>query len=41
MEELFSKLAVAENKLRMDSQKLKGQLLKDQIADLEVKKTDY
>lgn len=25
----------------MDSQKLKGQLLKDQIADLEVKKTDY
>ena len=25
----------------MDSQKLKGQLLKDQIAQLEVKKTDY
>ena len=31
MEELLNKLAVAENKLRMDSQKLKGQLLKDQI----------
>ena len=41
MEELLNKLAVAENKLRMDSQKLKGQLLKDQIADLETKKTDY
>lgn len=41
MEELLNKLAVAENKLRMDSQKLKGQLLKDQIAELEVKKTDY
>ncbi len=41
MEELLNKLAIAENKLRMDSQKLKGQLLKDQIADLEVKKTDY
>lgn len=25
----------------MDSQKLKGQLLKDQIGDLQVKKTDY
>jgi intraflagellar transport protein 74 len=34
MEELLNKLAIAENKLRMDSQKLKGQLLKDQIADL-------
>jgi intraflagellar transport protein 74 len=34
MEELLNKLAVAENKLRMDSQKLKGQLLKDQIAEL-------
>jgi intraflagellar transport protein 74 len=41
MEELLNKLANAENKLRMDSQKLKGQLLKDQIAELEVKKTDY
>ena len=34
MEELLNKLAVSENKLRMDSQKLKGQLLKDQIAEL-------
>jgi hypothetical protein len=25
----------------MDSQKLKGHLLKEQIADLETKKTDY
>lgn len=25
----------------MDSQKLKGQLLKEQITDLEAKKTDY
>lgn len=41
MEELLNKLANAENKLRMDSQKLKGQLLKNQIAELEVKKTDY
>ena len=40
MDELFNRLAISENKLRMDSQKLKGQLLKDQIADLEVKKTD-
>jgi intraflagellar transport protein 74 len=41
MEELLSKLANAENKLKMDSQKLKGHLLKEQIADLETKKTDY
>ena len=41
MEELLNKLANAENKLRMDSQKLKGQLLKEQIGELEVKKTDY
>jgi len=34
MEELLNKLASAENKLRMDSQKLKGQLLKDQITEL-------
>jgi hypothetical protein len=34
MEELLNKLAASENKLRMDSQKLKGQLLKDQISDL-------
>lgn len=34
MEELLNKLAVAENRLRMDSQKLKGQLLKDQINEL-------
>ncbi len=32
MEELLNRLAHAENKLRMDSQKLKGQLLKDQIS---------
>lgn len=41
MEELLNRLAVSENKLRMDSQKLKGQLLKDQIVDLEAKKMDY
>ena len=34
MEELLNKLANAENKLRMDSQKLKGQLLKEQIGEL-------
>ena len=34
MEELLNKLAVAEGKLRMDSPKIKGQLLKDQIAEL-------
>ncbi len=32
MEDLLSKLANAENKLKMDSQKLKGQLLKEQIS---------
>jgi intraflagellar transport protein 74 len=41
MEDLLSKLANSENKLKMDSQKLKGQLLKEQITDLEAKKTDY
>lgn len=41
MEELLNRLAAAESKLRMDSQKLKGQLLKEQIAELETKKTDY
>ncbi len=41
MEELLVKLGAAENKLRMDSQKIKGQLLKDQIAELETKRTDY
>ena len=41
MEELLNRLANAENKLRMDSQKLKGQLLRDQIQELETKKTDY
>jgi intraflagellar transport protein 74 len=41
MEELLGKLANAENRLRMDNQKLKGQLLKDQIQDLETKKMDY
>lgn len=34
MEELLNKLAAAENKLKMDSQKLKGQLLKEQISEL-------
>ena len=29
------------NRLKMDSQKLKGQLLKEQINELETKKTDY
>jgi intraflagellar transport protein 74 len=32
LEELNNRLANAEARLRMDSQKLKGQLLKDQIA---------
>ena len=41
MEELLNKLAVAENRLKMDSQKLKGQLFKEQISELETKKTDY
>jgi intraflagellar transport protein 74 len=41
MEDLLSKLANSENKLKMDSQKLKGQLLKEQITDLEAKKSDY
>ena len=41
MEELLNKLAAAESKLKMDSQKLKGQLLKEQISELETKKTDY
>ena len=41
MEELLNRLANAENRLRMDSQKLKGQLLKEQISELETKKTDY
>ncbi len=41
MEELLNRLANAENKLRMDSQKLKEQLLRDQIQELETKKTDY
>lgn len=40
LEELNSRLATAEARLRMDSQKLKGQLLKEQIADLEGKKGD-
>ena len=34
MEDLLSKLANSENKLKMDSQKLKGQLLKEQISEL-------
>ncbi len=41
MEDLLNKLAMAENKLKMDSQKLKGHLLKEQISQLQTKKTDY
>ena len=41
MEELLNRLANSENKLRMDSQKLKGHLLKEQIGELEVRKTDF
>ena len=32
MEELLNRLAIAENKLKMDSQKLKGHLFKEQIT---------
>ena len=31
MEDLLNRLANAENRLKMDNQKLKGQILKDQI----------
>ena len=41
LDEINQKLAIAENRLRMDSQKLKGQLLKEQIVELERKKADY
>lgn len=41
MEDLLNRLANAENRLKMDNQKLKGQILKDQIEELETKKTDY
>ena len=41
MEDLLNRLANAENRLKMDNQKLKGQILKDQIEDLETRKTDY
>lgn len=41
MEDLLNRLASAENRLKMDNQKLKGQILKDQIEELETKKTDY
>lgn len=34
LEELNNKLANAEAKLHMDSQKMKGQLLKEQLAEL-------
>lgn len=34
MEELLNKLANADNKLRMDSQKLKGRMLKKEIVEL-------
>lgn len=40
LDEVNSKLSMAENRLRMDSQKLKGHLLKDQITELESKKAD-
>ena len=41
MEDLLNRLASAENRLKMDNQKLKGKILKDQIEELETKKTDY
>lgn len=41
MEELLNRLAQAENRLKMDNQKLKGKILKEQIDELETKKTDY
>ena len=41
MEDLLNRLASAENRLKMDNQKLKGQILKEQIEELETKKTDY
>ena len=41
MEDLLNRLASAENRLKMDNQKLKGQILKQQIEQLETKKTDY
>ena len=41
MDDLLNRLANAENRLKMDNQKLKGQILKDQIEELETKKTDY
>lgn len=41
MEDLLNRLASAENRLKMDNQKLKGQILKEQIEQLETKKTDY
>ena len=31
MDDLLNRLASAENRLKMDNQKLKGQILKDQI----------
>lgn len=41
MEDLLNRLASSENRLKMDNQKLKGQILKEQIEELETKKTDY
>ena len=40
LEELNNRLANAETRLRMDSQKLKGQLFKTQLAELETKRGD-
>lgn len=40
LDEINQKLMMAENRLRMDSHKLKGQLLKEQLVELERKKED-
>lgn len=41
MEDLLNRLATSENRLKMDNQKLKGKILKEQIEELETKKNDY
>lgn len=40
LEEISARIQQAENRLRMDNQKLKGQHLKDQIAETESKRSD-
>ena len=40
LEELNNRLSNAEARLKMDSQKLKGQLFKTQLGELETKKDD-